>query len=461
MSSDLMNRRRHSDKHRQRRPFDKIEITSRSPAELKPHPDNPRQHTRRQIQQLAHSIETFGFIVPVLVDAESNVIAGHGRLLAARELGMTQVPTICLHGLNENQKLAFMIADNRLTENSSWNENLLAQHLKSLSAVDLDFDIEVTGFAIGEIDIRIEGLNIVAPNSDDPADARRAEAQSPGVTKLGDIWQLGRHRLLCGSALETCSYDVLMGSERAAMLFTDPPYNVRISGHVCGLGAIRHREFAMASGEMDRSEFCAFLSRVFSLAVQHSRSGSIHFVCMDWRHLADLLVATRSIYSELKNICIWTKDNPGMGSFYRSQHEMVCVFKYGKKSNRNNIQLGIHGRNRSNVWAYRSVSSFGRESEEGKLLALHPTVKPVALVADAILDCSSRGELILDPFAGSGTTIIAAERTGRRCFGIEIDPKYVDTIVRRFQAYTGLRATNAVTGSLFNDIETGARHAEP
>ena len=248
-----------------------------------------------------------------------------------------------------------------------------------------------------------------------------------------------------------------MGEERAAMVFTDPPYNVPIDGHASGLGAIHHRSFPMASGEMDRTEFTTFLGEAFRNLVTFSVGGSLHYVCMDWRHLAELLAAGRSVYDELKNVCVWVKHNAGMGSLYRSQHELVFVFKEGRESHRNNVQLGRFGRNRSNVWRYPGANSFGRCGEEGNLLALHPTVKPAAMVADAILDASGRGEIVLDAFVGSGTTMIAAERTGRRCCGLELDPRYVDTILRRWQKLTAGRARHAASGRSFDDL---AREAE-
>jgi DNA modification methylase len=253
-----------------------------------------------------------------------------------------------------------------------------------------------------------------------------------------------------------------MQGDQATMVFTDPPYNVPIDGHASGLGRIHHREFAMASGEMDPAEFTEFLTRACTLLARHSIDGAIHFVCMDWRHASELLAAGREAYSGLKSVCVWVKHNAGMGSFYRSQHELVFVFKHGRGRHRNNVQLGQYGRHRSNVWSYRGANSFGRPTEEGNLLALHPTVKPVALVADAILDCSARGEVALDAFLGSGTTVIAAERTGRRCYGLEIDPAYVDTIIRRWQAFTGESARHGATGRSFGDLEAEGegRHAE-
>jgi DNA modification methylase len=387
-----------------------------------------------------------------------NVIAGHGRLLACRLLGWREVPTICLEHLSAAQKRAFMIADNRLTENSVWNDRLLAEHLKELSLLDLDFSLEATGFEMGEIDLRIEGLEDAKEG--DPADAVPEPAAGPAISRAGDLWQLGQHRVLCASALDPGALKGLMGIERATTVFTDPPYNVPIDGHASGLGSVCHRDFAMASGEMDEATFTDFLSRVFLLLARHSHDGSIHFICMDWRHVGEVLAPGREIYSELKNICVWAKHNAGMGSFYRSQHELVFVFKHGRAPHRNNIQLGQHGRHRSNIWSYRGANDFGRGTDEKNLLTLHPTVKPVVMVADAIRDCSSRGDVILDVFLGSGTTVIAAERTGRRCFGLEIDPTYVDTIVRRWQTFTGDAARHEATGQTFDltGRERGADH---
>jgi DNA modification methylase len=433
-----------------------MSVAYRQIEELKPDPANPRRHTRKQVRQIAESIKAFGFNVPILIDRDGNIIAGHGRWLAGREFGITEVPTLCLDHLTPAQARAFMIADNRLTEISVWDDRLLARQLKELSLVGLDFDIEVTGFEMGEIDLRIASLDDPAQAEADPADVVPEIPATP-LSKLGDMWLLHRHRLLCGSALDSAVFAALMGEERAATAFIDPPYNVRIDGHAGGLGAIHHRPFPMASGEMARPEFTAFLGEAFRNLAAFSVDGAIHFVCMDWRHVEELLAAGREAYDELKNICVWVKDNAGMGSFYRSRHEFIAVFKHGRQGHRNNIQLGQFGRNRSNVWHYPGANSFTRYSEEGNLLALHPTVKPVAMVADAILDCSARGDIVLDAFLGSGTTLIAAERTGRRCHGMELDPAYVDTSVRRWQKLTGGSARHAASGRSFDDL---AREAE-
>jgi DNA modification methylase len=437
-----------------------LSIMYRATGSLRPDPKNPRLHSEKQVQQIARSIEAFGFNVPLLVNAEMQVVAGHGRLQACQLLGIMEVPTISLEHLTEAQARAFMIADNRLTENATWDDRLLAQQFEDLSEVELDFSLEATGFEMGEIDVMIENLAPAAEGKQDPDDAVPERVAGIQLSRAGDLWQLGRHKVYCGNSLNESTYAALMCGAKAALVFTDPPYNVRIDGHATGLGTIQHKDFRMASGEMSPAEFTDFLSRVCTLLASHSIDGSIHFVCMDWRHMGELLTAGRQAYNELKNVCVWAKDNAGMGSLYRSQHEMVFAFKRGKESHRNNVQLGQYGRYRSNVWHYPGVNSFSRSTEEGNLLALHPTVKPVALVADAIMDCSERGDVVLDAFLGSGTTIIAAERTGRVCYGIEIDPAYVDTIVRRWQAFSGQSAVQALSGRTFTELEEEAGHVD-
>lgn len=438
-------------------PSPRASITYRLIDDLKLDPKNPRVHSPRQVRQIARSIETFGFNVPVLIDAFDKIIAGHGRVMACRKLGWQEVPTIRLDHLTEAQARAFMIADNRLTENSEWNDQLLATELRDLDALDLDFSLEVTGFEIGEIDLRIEQLSSATDDDDDRADRLPETSQGRAVTRPGDLWTLNEHRVLCGNALEQTALATLMGSRRAQTVFIDPPYNMRIAGNVSGLGATHHREFQMASGEMSEDEFQQFLTKAFSLLARFSAPQGLHYVCMDWRHAAEVLAAGREIYDNLVNVCVWVKDNAGMGSLYRSQHELVFVFKRGRGSHRNNVQLGQYGRNRTNVWNYPCANSFSRSGDEGNLLALHPTVKPAALVSDAIMDCTDRKGIVLDSFLGSGTTVIAAERTGRRCFGLEIDPLYVDTIVKRWQAFTCGTAIHAQSGRSFVEIEDEVR----
>jgi DNA modification methylase len=413
---------------------------------LKPHPQNPRVHSDKQVHQIAQSIETFGFNVPILVDDRQNVVAGHGRLLAAQKLGWRTVPVIELSHLSESQYKAFLIADNRLTENSSWDEQLLGEQLKVLSELELDFDLEVIGFETAEIDVLIDGLETIsAPDPDD----RLPALESSAVTVSGDLWQLGKHRLLCGDSLVSENYERLMNGAKADLVITDPPYNVVIDGHASGLGKVHHREFAMASGEMSAGEFTEFLGKAMALSMLVSQPGSLAYYFMDWRHMRQILAAGLVVYGEPKNLCVWAKNNGGMGSFYRSAHELIFLFKNGEASHRNNVQLGKFGRYRTNVWNYPSANTFSRSGPEGDLLALHPTPKPVALIADAIKDSTRRGALILDPFLGSGTAVIAAERAGRVCYGLELDPIYVDAVIRRWQRRTKREAIHVESGESF------------
>ena len=423
-----------------------LRIVYKDPGALNPRARNPRTHSAKQVRQIAASIEQFGFISPILIDSKDGIIAGHGRLAAAKLLGMSDIPTVRVDHLSPAQIRAYVIADNKLAENAGWDRNLLALELQDLS-VELNFDVAVIGFETAEIDLLIGEVGQTEPEGAD--DVPEIDRSKPAISRLGDVWRIGDHSLLCGDALDKVSYRALLGSKKAQMVFTDPPYNVPIAGHVSGKGKVAHREFAMASGEMTGAEFTKFLKTTFDRLEAFSTDGSIHFICMDWRHIREVLAAATS-YSELKNLCVWAKTNAGMGSLYRSQHELVFVFKNGKAPHINNVELGRFGRNRTNIWNYAGVNAFGKERDAE--LAMHPTVKPLALVADAILDCSKRGGIVLDAFAGSGTTLIAAEKTGRRGFGIELDPYYVDTTIRRFADAYDITAVHTQSGKSFEQM---------
>lgn len=403
--------------------------------QLVPYQANARTHSRRQIKQIAASMQRFGFLNPVLVDDGNQIIAGHGRVEAAKTLGFESVPCLRIGHLSQDEKRAYVLADNRLAEKAGWDRELLAIELQHL--VDIEFDTEIIGFETPEIDTEDR-----LPTS---------SADGPAVSRPRDMWQLGPHRLLCGSALDRDAYSRLLGGDRVDLVITDPPFNVKIEGNVGGLGRIRHPDFAMASGEMSREEFTTFLAAAFSHIVAHAADGALSFVFMDWRHLREVLDAGETSFSELKNVVVWNKDNGGMGSLYRSKHELIFVFKVGTGPHINNVELGRHGRNRSNVWDYPGISSMRRGRLEE--LAMHPTVKPVALIADAMKDASNPKGLVLDPFAGSGTILIAAEKTGRHAAAIELAPGYVDVAVRRWQLYTGKPAVLAGTGHSFEEIE--------
>jgi len=429
--------------------MDHLKIMYHRPASLQVRETNPRTHSRKQIRQIANSIERFGFTNPILIDSDKRIIAGHGRVEAAKQLGLAAVPTIRLEDMTDAEIRAYVIADNKLAENAGWDRELLAIELQDLIEIDTNFDVTITGFDTPEIDILIGELD------GDDIGARDEEVCEPNtdsaVTRPGDLWLIGKHRLLCGDALDSDSYAHLLDGAEAQMVFTDPPYNVPIDGHVSGLGRTKHREFAMATGEMTEAAFTGFLERAFSNLVAVSTDGAIHFICMDWRHMGEVIAAGDKAYSELKNLCVWAKTNGGMGSLYRSQHELVFVFKAGTAPHINNVALGKHGRYRTNLWTYRGANSFGKTRDAD--LALHPTVKPVALVADAILDCSKRNGIVLDPFAGSGTTLIAASKTGRRGYGIELDPAYCDVIVKRVARAVGVEAVHAESGKTLQQID--------
>ena len=422
-------------------------IEHRSPEELKPNPRNARTHSGKQVQLLAAAIKEFGVFVPIVVDENDVILAGHARVEAAKLLGMTKVPTIRVKHLTPERKRAFVLTDNRLAELAGWDDELLGAELGELSSLDLDFEIEITGFDTVDID-RLETMTTEEAVEEEVAP--EPDRKEPAVSAVGDLWQLGPHRLFCGSALEEESYRLLLGDERVQLVFGDPPYNVAIDGHVCGLGSVKHAEFKMATGEMSDQEFIAFLETFMRLAATHSVDGAIHFLCMDWRHMREILAAAQPIYGTPKNLCVWAKTNAGMGTFYRSQHELVFVFKVGTAKHINNFGLGERGRYRSNVWTYPGVNTFKRGRMEE--LEAHPTVKPLAMVVDALKDCSRRRGIVLDPFVGSGTTLLAAEETGRIGRGIELDPHYVDVAILRWQALTGRSAIHLGSGRTFDEL---------
>lgn len=400
---------------------------------LRPYPRNARTHSKKQVQQIARSIERFGFTNPVLVSDDGEIIAGHGRVRAAALLGMESVPTLALSHLSEAERRAYVLADNKLALNAGWDSEILAIELQGL--LDSDFDVTLTGFSLAEVDFTLDAAADAKPSGAASPDDYLPRLPSHPVSRSGDLWQLGRHGLLCGDAREEAAYVRLLGNAQADLIFTDPPYNVAIDGHVSGLGKVKHAEFAMASGEMSEAEFTTFLQQSLGAMAQVSRDGAIAFVCMDWRHMGELLSAGRSVFSELKNLIVWNKTNGGMGAFYRSKHELIFAWKVGSAPHTNTFGLGETGRYRTNVWDYAGISSMSASRAEE--LAMHPTVKPVALIADAICDCSKRGEIVLDGFGGSGSTLIAAEKTGRAARLIEYEPGYCDVIIARWQQFTG------------------------
>jgi DNA modification methylase len=414
---------------------------------LRPNPVNARRHSRKQIGQIARSIQQFGFVAPVIADDDGHILAGHGRWLAATELGLRRIPVVVVSGLSDAERRAYLLADNKLTENAGWDRSALATELHQLAPLlsEAGLEIGLTGFETPEIDALMADL--IDPEQD-PPDEIVELAKNP-ISRRGDLWLLGRHRLFCGDAKSNADLRKLMTDDQAAMVFADPPFNLPTRS-VQGRGKIKHQNFIEGAGELSENAFMEFLVDTLGLASKHSMAGSINFVCIDWRHIGGLLAAGKEVYSELKNLAVWVKTNAGQGSFYRSQHEFIFVFKNGGAPHINNIELGRHGRNRSNVWTYAGVNTFRSNRLED--LSAHPTVKPVALVTDAMRDCSRRGDIVLDPFIGSGTTILAAERVGRRGYGLDIDPRYVDIAVRRWETFTKQDAVLMASGRTFAEV---------
>ena len=410
-----------------RLPGSELQVEYLALGSIRPDPRNARTHPKAQLLQLRRSMEAFGFTNPILIDSENVIIAGHGRLLAAKALDLERAPVIRLSHLNEAERRALRLADNKIALNSGWDNDLLRVELTALSAANSGVALDVLGFSTAEIDIRLA-------DPEHPDDEVVLATKAEPSVKSGDIYVLGDHRIGCGDCRDPVFMRRVMGTGVTAdVAFLDVPYNVKIKGHA-NVDS-KHEEFAMASGEMSPEAFAGFLADALGGCAKVSRDGSVHFVCMDWRHGAELERVGANVYGKLLNVCVWNKSNAGMGALYRSKHELVYVFRVGDAANFNAVQLGKHGRNRTNVWDYPSVNTFNGSRRED--LRLHPTVKPVALVADAIQDVTKRGQVVLDAFLGSGTTLLAAERTGRRCRGVEIEPAYVEVALQRWADMTG------------------------
>ncbi|MBV7259011.1 ParB N-terminal domain-containing protein [Erythrobacter sp. WH158] len=417
-------------------------------ASLKPNPRNARTHSKKQINQIGASITQFGWLVPIIVDDDNMIAAGHGRWLAAYELRLREVPIIRAKFVSDADRRAFALADNKIASLSGWDEDILSEELSAL--FETDYEIGLTGFGAGDIDFAIVNNDETVLDDQGPSDP-----PPDPVSRIGDLWLIGPHRIYCGDARDALSWEALVGNARADIIFADPPYNVPIDGFVSGNGKNHHREFVMGAGEMSPPEFTAFLRALFRNCVRFSKNGSVHYHCMDWRHIRELLDAADGVYSEHKQLVVWDKGTGGQGGFYRSQHELVFVFKSGKAKHTNNFGLGETGRYRTNVVEYAGANTFrkGREAD----LAAHSTVKPTALIADFLLDCSNRGELVVDCCLGSGSTLLAAEHTGRRGAGIELDPGYVDVAIERLTKAGGLEAVLDADGRSFAEVAAERR----
>lgn len=428
-----------------------IKIENVALNQIRAYAKNAKNHPESQIQQIAASIRQFGFNNPILVDDNLEIIAGHGRMAAAYVLEMDTVPVIRLAHLSEVQKRAYRLADNKIAENGGWNADLLRLEISELEQICGDLDISLTGFSVVELDVlSMDDKPVADPKANNVPYIPESEI----VTRPGDVWCIGDHRIICGNSLDAATFETLLGTRQADMVLQDPPYNVKISGHVCGSGNVQHKEFQMASGEMSTDEFTQFLRKNFDLCAKYSRPGALQYNFMDWRHMGEILAAGTGAFSGLINMCVWCKSSGGMGSLYRSQHELCFIFKNGKESHVNNVHLGKNGRYRTNVWQYAGVNAFGWHKADIKM---HPTVKPVEMLKDAILDVTRRGDIVLDTFLGSGSTLIAAHQSKRVCYGIELEPLYVDTAIRRFLEMFHIDAVHQATGKTYSELLTTKR----
>lgn len=431
-------------------------------ADLVPYSRNARTHDDKQLAIIERSLQTFGFTNPVLIDAANTIVAGHGRVAAAKRMGLTHVPAIRIEGLTPDQLRAYRLADNRIAELAGWNQEMLAIEFQHLTSIELDFNIETIGWDMPQIDILLDayaGGSARANDEADPADELPEEGKN-AVSRLGDLWRLGRHRVMCASALDAAAFARLMDGRKAAMLCQDPPWNIAVS-KISGLGKVSHRPFPMANGDMTNGEFRQFLREEIRCNIAHAEPGAVVEIFIDWRGIEKVIAAGEAEGLELVNVCVWVKSNGGMGSLFRSQHELIVVFRKPGGSIKNNVQLGRFGRYRTNVWQVAGQNSFGAERMEA--LESHPTRKPVELIAEAMRDVTDIGDIVLDSFLGSGTAVLAAERTGRIAYGIELDPLYVDTTIRRWEKLTGHRALLDATGRSFGEteIERSSELAEP
>lgn len=427
-----------------------LAIVHRGLTTLRPAHRRVRTGDPEHVARIMRAIASLGFTVPILISREGEIVDGHIRVEAAKALGLTEIPCVIVDHLNECERRLLSIAVNRLQEKGSWDIVQLKLEFESL--IDLDIPVEASGFELPEIEVVLslgdDDLDEEANNTP-PVDYRQ-----PAVSRPDDRWRLGRHVVLCADACEERSYQTLMDGEVARLMLTDPPFNCPIDGFVGGKGEIRHREFVAATGEMSDDRFESFLHDFLVYAMSHVVDGGIGLSFIDWRQIELLLHAGRRSDLSLQNIIVWNKGRGGMGGTYRNAHELVAMFKRGSTAHLNNIELGKHGRDRTNIWSYPGATTLGSSARQQ--LKSHPTPKSVELIVDAILDLTSRNDVVLDPFLGSGTTLIAAEKSGRRCYGLELDPAYVDVIVRRWQAFTGGGAVRA-DGRSFADLE--AEHA--
>ncbi|AGH97679.1 DNA modification methylase [Micavibrio aeruginosavorus] len=419
-------------------PIDELNVSSK----------NPRKITEKQKDKASSLVHATGFMMPIVVDQKKQVVIGHEWLEAAKILGLDDVPVIHLSDLSEADARALRIGYPKIIDLGEWDVTILAEEFEIM--LNDKIDLSTTGFDLPEIDIILsEGRS---ENNDKDNEIVEIAPSQEAVSKLGDLWLLGKHRILCGSATDPESYKILMGDQVAQAIISDPPYNVPNQGHTGGRGTVKHREFPQAHGEMTEGQFIEFLSQYLTSSTHHLCEGGLVYSFMDWRHEYEMLSASRSADLQKINLVIWNKNNGGMGSLYRSKHELVYVLKKGKAKHINNVELGKNGRYRTNVWDYAGVNSF--KKDRMKELSTHPTVKPVEMIADAILDCTHLNQIVLDPFSGSGTIFIACEKTNRIGYGMDLDPLYVDAAIRRWEAHTGQNAIHATSKKAFSACQS-------
>lgn len=428
----------------------KLRIEYRPVSSLERYARNAKNHPKAQIKKIAASIKAFGWTNPIIIDASGTILCGHGRLEAAISIGMNTVPTIMIDHLSDADRSAYIIADNIIAEQAGWSKQTLASELSGLA--EIGYELELTGLDTLKIETL---LSIDDPEEEVDDDVELLDDNEAPVCRIGDLWDIGNQRLIVGDARDPDVYDRLLGKETVQLVITDPPYGCRIENNVSGNGKVKHTDFVAGAGETSLPEFSMTLLRpAFKCMARHCTSGAIAFVFSDWRAAPYVLDAASGVFLETKQLIVWAKTNGGQGAFYRSAHELIYAFKVSEGHHINNFKLGEGGRYRTNVWTYAGANVFraGRMQD----LTDHPTVKPKKMIADAILDCSKRGGVILDAFAGSGTTLCAAAITGRFGRAIELDPKYADVILRRVQKETGEMAM--MDGQPFDDVarERGA-----
>lgn len=396
---------------------------------LEPWPNHARVHKPRKIQKLAKSIAAIGQLNPVIANSDYVILSGHARVLAHELLGLDSIDVVRVNHLSEEEQRAFVLHANRIAEEAEWDRSNLKLELELLIGADADFDLELSGFEIGEVDLALQFDE--APLEEPPV----PDPPHKPVTRFGDLWRLGEHLLLCGDCRDASNWKRLMQGEKARFCLTDPPFNQRISGHV---SSVERAEFAMASGEMSDEQFEEFLRTSLERAIGHTVDGGLHLVAMDHHNLDRLFAAANPIYSKRLNLVVWAKTNAGLGSLYRSQHEIFALYKVGDAAHVNNVALGKMGRHRTNVWHYAGANTFRKDRAED--LAAHPTIKPTDLCADAILDLTHPGDIVIDGFGGSGSVILAAQHTKRRARVIEYEPRFCDVAIQRWEAMTGRKA---------------------